>query len=273
MIRTVRSWRFAPLLLVVTVAGFCASAAGAQQPEAQASATGKFLNVKVPLFEVNKQTLLDALWKLAAGPASFGFGYEGVLKLKSSDPDIPDPQLKLQLKGKTVRQILDALCRADSRYTWSLDKATSTVNVFPKDVVNDPSYLLNRRLQRFELKNATNIDNALFAIPRQLPSPFEQVAVMQFNGDDRWPPTPWTATYHDLTVRQVVNRLKAHAGPCGVWTFGGAKDFRRFALFNTNFCTEKATPPWIQKIINAPCGGCVPGPLPCDGLMECCQRQ
>jgi hypothetical protein len=219
-----------------------------QQLGAQSAPEDKFLDTKVPEFELQDQTLVDGLWKLARAPAPFAFGFENVLKKRLADADIPDPKFSLQLKNTTVRGVLNALCEADSRFIWSMDGAT--VNVFPRAVTNDDSYLLNRRLERFELKNATDVDKGLFAIPQQLPPPFEQVAHAQAGGGDPYPPEPWTVTFLNLSVRQVVNRLALRGGPCGIWIFGGAADFRSFGFFNTYACS-KQQPPWIQKIIES----------------------
>ena len=203
---------------------------------ADAGQNKRFLETIVPDFEIHNQTLVDAMWKLARGPAPFGFGFEKVLKATLSAPEIADPKLNLTLKDKTVREILDALCLMDSRYTWSLDGVT--VNVFPRNLANDPLYLLNRRLDKFELKDAIDVQNGLLAIVRQLPPPAEQVAEAQVGGADPYPPEPWTVTFENLTVRQVVNRLATHGGQCAIWIFGGAQDFRAFGFFNTYLCSS-----------------------------------
>lgn len=206
------------------------------------------LDTKVAEFEMNNETLIDGLWKLARGPAPFGFGFEKVLKRKLSDPEVPDPPLRLHLKQKSIPEIFDALCEADSRYTWSMDGAR--VNFFPRNVMKDPAYLLNRKLRRFELRNATDVQNGLLAIVRQLPPPVEQIANAQMGGDDPYPPEPWNVTFENVTVRQVVNQLAEHGGNCAVWIFGGANDFRSFGFFNTFLCS-KVPAPWIQKVIES----------------------
>ena len=169
----------------------------------------------------------------------FGFGFEKILKPTLSGPDLPDPSLELKLQGKSIREILDALCKADPRYTWSQDG--STVNFFPRAVVEDPTYLLNRKLPKLELKNATDVQDGLLAIHRQLPPPAEQIAQAQAGGDDPYPPEPWTVTSENVTVRKVINRLAQHGGRYGIWIFGGSKDFRAFGFFNTH------PSPWLSK--------------------------
>jgi hypothetical protein len=232
--RSRRNFTPALLFILLTALWPVSEGAGAQQ-EAKPSAQGeKFLDTNVPEFDVHDLSLLNALWKLAGGPAPFGFGFEKVLKNRLSDPNIPDPHFSLRMRGKSAREILDALCRADSRYTWSSDG--TAVDIFPKNVVSDPSYLLNRKLETLELHNVTDVQGGLLAITRELPPPFEQVAIAQIGGADPYPAQPWTITFHNLTVRKAINRLAAHGGSCGTWIFGGAKDFRSFGFFNTYRC-------------------------------------
>lgn len=231
MIRPQRNTTRSFLVQVLFLSLGCTAAGAQQLPRSDREAEQEFLDVKVSEFQIHNATFADGLWKIAQAPEPFAFGFEKVLKRKLSDPDTPDPLLNLQLKDNTVRQILDALCRADSRYTWSLDG--TTVNVFPRDTISDSTYLLNRELARFELRNAKDVDEGLLAIFRQLPPPTEQIAEAQAGGGDPYPLQPWTISFENLTVRQVVNRLARHGGPCGTWIFGGAQDFRAFAFFNT----------------------------------------
>jgi hypothetical protein len=231
--------KYAALPFLVALLFGVSGAMAGNQSKTQSAPENKILDIKVPEFELHNQTLVDGLWKLAQAPGPFAFGYEKVLKKMLADPEIPDPSFSLQLKNKTVREVLDALCQADSRFTWVMDGAT--VNVFPRAVVNDPSYLLNRKLAKFELKNATDVQDGLLAIVHQLPPPIEQVANAQVGGADPYPQEPWTVTLENVTVRQVINRLAAHGGPCGIWIFGGANDFRSFGFFNTH------PSPWLLK--------------------------
>lgn len=234
-------------LLVILFSTLCAGAF-AQQAGTGVDAAAKLLELKIPEFEMRNETLLDGIWKLARIPVPFGFGFESVLKGSSGDPEIADPRFSFVLKGRSAREILDALCEADSRYIWSPDG--DTINVFPKDTAKSPTYLLNRRLDKFELREATDVDDGLLAIARQLPPPPEQIAHVQLNGNLTYPREPWTVTYQNVSVRQVVNRLAEHGGSCSVWTFGGSKDFRRFAFFN-NLRYPKQTPDWMRQIIES----------------------
>src|SRR5208282_2275772 len=224
---------------------------GAQQSGAQAGNEAKFLETRVPEFVVHGETLLDGTWKLARGPAPFRFGFEKILKKKFTDPEIAGPRFDLHLKDKTVREILDALCEADPRFAWSMDGAT--VNVFPRSVIGDDHYLLNRGMGSLELNNAVDIQDGLLAIVHQLPPPVEQVAISQIGGGDPYPPEPWTVTFKSMKVRQVMNRLTEHGGPCAIWIFGGSEDFRAFGFFNTDLCSPPPPPPsWAPKRVESP---------------------
>jgi hypothetical protein len=92
------------------------------RPEALANATNvdSALSTKVPEFNLNEETIEVGL-RLASGSAAFAMGFEHELKSKQTDPPILDPRLTLHLKTTTVREALDAMCRADSRYTMRLD--------------------------------------------------------------------------------------------------------------------------------------------------------
>jgi hypothetical protein len=203
--------------------------------EAPANATNgdSVLNTEVPEFNLTEETIEVGLKRLASGSAGFAMGFEHELKAKHTDPPILDPRLTLHLRTTTVREALDAMCRADRRYTWSKDDMF--INVYPSKTANDASYLLNRKLLRLDLKELTDIQQGLLAIVNQLPPPREQVAIAQIGGDDSYPPEPWTTSYEDLTVRQALNRLVHHMGERSSWAFIGSADFRAFAFNRQGF--------------------------------------
>jgi hypothetical protein len=191
------------------------------------------LSTSVPDFFLSSQTIFDGVSELNSEPVPLAFGFESVLKVKFDDPVMPDPLINLTLKDATVKEILDALCKADPRYIWSLDG--STVNIYPRKTVDDPSYLLNRRLNKLEIKNIIDIQQGLLAITQQLPAPQEQIAHAQMGGDTSYPPEPWTTTFENLTVRQAVNRLAGHMGAHSAWLFYGSQEFRAFSFYRLGF--------------------------------------
>jgi hypothetical protein len=157
------------------------------------------------------------------------FGFEEILTRKVSDTEVPAVKITVRLLNPTIREILNALCAADPRYTWSLDGLT--VNVFPSSTMTDSKYLLNRELASFRINGITEIDLGLLAIAQQLPGPMEQIAHAQVGGDASYPIEPWTASLGDLTVRQAINRLVEHMGSSSFWFFGGSDEFRYFAFY------------------------------------------
>jgi hypothetical protein len=79
------------------------------------------LSTTIPDFFLSSQTIFDGVSELNSESVPLAFGFEAVLKAKFDDPPIPDPFINVALKDATVKEILDALCKADPRYTWSLD--------------------------------------------------------------------------------------------------------------------------------------------------------
>ena len=193
------------------------------------------LNSEISVFNLNNESIEVGLKRLASTSAAFAMGFEHELKSKQADPPIKDPRLTLHLTVTTVRDALDAMCHADGRYTWSTDDAF--INVYPIKTQNDASYLMNRRLEKLNLKELTDIQQGLLAIVNQLPPQKEQVAIAQIGigVDDAYPPKPWTTSYENLTVRQAINRLVRHMGERSSWAFTGSTEFRAFAFDKRGF--------------------------------------
>jgi len=207
---------------------------------------------KISDFAMTQGTLFDGLKSLSSGPVPFALGFEETLREKFTDPATLDPRFDLHLRNKTVGEILDALCAADSRYAWSVDG--SAINVYPRATIGDVSYLLNRRLVKLNLNRIADIDQGLLAIAHQLPPPEEQLAHVQMGGDSSYPPQPWDASFQDLTVRQAINRLTAHMGPYACWVFHGSRDFRAFTFLRAGFHKEAETGTKVQEIITPQSG-------------------
>ena len=201
----------------------------------EATTVDTVLNSEISAFNVNNETIEVGLKRLTFTSAAFAMGFEHELKSKQTDPPIEDPRLTLHLTATTVRDALDAMCHADGRYTWSTDDVF--VNVYPIKTINDASYLMNRRLEKLELKELTDIQQGLLAIVNQLPPPKEQVAIAQIGiaVEDAYPPEPWTTSYENLTVRQAINRLVRHMGERSSWAFTGSTDFRAFGFDKRGF--------------------------------------
>jgi hypothetical protein len=202
----------------------------AQQESKEPNAKVSPLDAKISDFALDNRSILIGIEMLNRQSESISFGFEAILTVKHTDPPRAYPKITVQLTSPSTRQVLDALCAADPRYTWSLDG--STVNVFPRSTVTDLKYLLNRKLAEFRLDGITQIQEGLFAIADQLPGPLEQIAHAQIGGDATYPSKPWSVTFKNLTVRQAVNRLVEHMGTSSAWILGGSDEFRHFSFYS-----------------------------------------
>jgi len=91
------------------------------------------LEEKIQHFQLKNVSLLDALAELSSRSiAELHLGIEEVARERLSDPRDKSVSFSLDLKDKTFREILDALCSSDARYAWSLDG--SSINVYPRAV-------------------------------------------------------------------------------------------------------------------------------------------
>ncbi len=211
------------LLLLSVVLPRCVLASEA------ANVTEPPLNYRVERFTLDHETLLDGLKNLSSGSQPFSFGFEMPLRAEFRDVATPERIFEVDLKGKTIRELLDYMCLIDSRYAWSTEGAF--VNIYPRATETDSSYLLNRIIPTFAMHSVSNINQALFSMADQLPPPREQVAHVQAGGDSSYPLKPWTESFGRLTVRQAVNRLCQHLGPNSNWVLSGSSDFRGFGFF------------------------------------------
>lgn len=203
--------------------------------------TDSILSTKIAHFELQNQTLFDGVANLSAERIPLTIGFEDILKAKFADPPLQNPRFSVELVDTTVKEIVDRLCTIDNRYTWSLDEGT--LNVYPRAVIADQTYFLNRHLPSLDLEKITTTDQGLLAIANQLSPPHEQIAIAQVGGDDSYPLEPWTAVFENITVRQAINRLAAHMGPRSQWVFSGSRDFRSFAFFKAGFNPRPAPNP------------------------------
>lgn len=215
------------LLCFSTLAFFLSALDGSGSPDMMPSA-------RVEHFQLANQTFADGVRLLHSQHVHLNLGFESVLKAKYSDPPPAEPRFNLNLDGKTIGQILDNLCEMDSRYAWSHDG--SAINIYPKSTIGDPTYLLNRKIAKLELKNSTDPYQVLKYISQALGPPPEQLGYTHAGGNVLYS-EPWTVTFQNLTVREIINRITAHLGPQGGWIFYGSRDVRWF-----NFHKEPLNP-------------------------------
>jgi hypothetical protein len=93
---------------------------------------------------------------------------------------------------------------------------------------------LNRELDSIALKNIKGPSDALTPLVKLLPG--EQFGYRGIGiGVNNDYPEPWNAVFHNLTVRQLMNRLSEHNGPRGGWIWNGSRGQRFFAYYERGF--------------------------------------
>ena len=221
------------LLLVelVAVAGFSAVK---DQGLTSAPQAEPLLDQKVKRFEVVDESLVG-IAKLSQLPIGLHFGVEEILGDTLRDPIARNVRFTVDLLDKTIREILDALCQSDLRYRWSAGRAT--INVDPRSIVGDASYLLNRQIKRIALEGVPDPEQALKPLDRQLLPRREQLGYSGVGGNSTYA-KPWTVGFEDIAVRQFINRIAEHMGPRTSWFWKGTKKERFFTFIKGGVRTE-----------------------------------
>jgi hypothetical protein len=188
------------------------------------------LDSMVPTFEVENVTFVEALSELSREPtAGMHFGIEEVLRERT---EAGDPRFSILLQNATIRHILDQLCGHDGRYMWERDGAT--INIYPKSIKGESSYLLNRHLEKISVREIPNPEAALAFLDRQLPPPREQLGYAGAGGDSAYQ-KPLSETFSAITIRQFINRISERMGTHTTWIFYGSKEERLFSFWKGGF--------------------------------------
>ena len=176
----------AVLLLAVATLGF-----GQAQPSNKPTS---HLEVRIERFEVTDAILRDAVSRLSLEKLSgLHLGFEEIIRNRiQDDPRSVSPHFSLHLQKKSVQEILDALCQADERYTWSEDG--SSVNIFPRATEDDPSYLLNLKIDRLDVTAIPDPDQALTPLSKLFPQ--QQVGYFGPGLGDNTYAEPWTMVFN-----------------------------------------------------------------------------
>jgi hypothetical protein len=78
------------------------------------------LNSRVAQFELTDATMIDGLSKLSDEPiAGLHLGIEEIIQDKVSEHTDRSVRFSVSLHNVSVRDIIDTLCKSDSRYMWS----------------------------------------------------------------------------------------------------------------------------------------------------------
>jgi hypothetical protein len=191
------------------------------------------LDVMVDYFDVTEASLRDALSELSLkNVQGLHLGFEEIIRNKiQDDPRASGAHFSLHLRDKTVREILNELCKSDARYSWSEDGAT--INVYPRATAGDSSYLLNLTIEKIDINDVPDPDQALTPLSKYFPKQQVGYAGSILGGNAY--AEPWTTGFERLTVRQFINRIAEHIGPRTSWVWQGGKDERMFTFLKGGF--------------------------------------
>lgn len=177
------------------------------------------LGVVIDRFDITDAILRDGLSELSPkNVEGLHLGFEEIIRDRIQDaPGAQGPHFSLHLQRKTVRDVLDELCKSDGRYEWSEDGAS--VNVYPRATADGASYLLNLWIDKIGVS--------------KIPDPDAGPGL----GDNAYA-EPWTAVFERLTVRQFIDRIAEHMGPRTSWVWQGGKNERMFTFVKGGFHTQ-----------------------------------
>ena len=158
---------------------------------------------------------------MAAVLANFAADYNVTIGFET-DPEKPQSQITLDLRGVNFRQILDGIVQAEPRYRWREDNGG--IDVMP---INGVLGLLDSRIQTFQLKDVNRVQAAsrLFSLPEVRP-------VLLAKGLRPRTPSPPSDRIKDeklsfdlrrVTLRQALHRI-AHDSGANFWVFRSYPD-------------------------------------------------
>jgi hypothetical protein len=197
------------------------------------------LDARVGHFDVTDAILRDGISELSLKNVDgLHLSFEEIIQDRiQDDPRGLSAHFSLHLENKEVREILDALCESDSRYTWS--EEGNYINVYPRTTKNDPSYLLNLRIDRIVVTDIPDPDQGLTPLSKLFPG--QQVGYFGPGLGDNAYTKPWTVVFEGLTVRQFINRIAEHMGPRTSWVWEGGQGERMFTFLKGGFNTSRGT--------------------------------
>jgi hypothetical protein len=196
-------------------------------PRAQESTTPAKkdpFNQVVELVELKDETIFDEIARLNQA-FDISISIEGILPANGT---LPNPKFTARIEKQTISDLLTWLCALDTRYTWARDG--NMANLFPRAFLNDKNYFFNRVLREVHFQEIRESGVAAMEVVHQLGDPNENLYFMGIGGTQGFA-KPWTETFHDITVRQALNRIAQQLGPTYGWQIGGITN-QRMIMFH-----------------------------------------
>jgi len=186
------------------------------------------LDLRVPLFEVENATMEKALTEL-----KFRWRIQVCLeKVPKESEDEKEATISVKLENATVREVLEALVKADPRYYWEvyesyLDKSASLINILPVDAKADPNNPMNIKVEKAMIKDATpysaiaGIDYWIPELVRKL-HPHGVLGHAFYGIGAKVKVFKIYFEFEGLTVREILNEIALRSGGLG-WIFEQVK--------------------------------------------------
>jgi hypothetical protein len=173
--------------------------------------------------ELKNDTILDALAKINER-TDMAISVELQLKANVSDPNPSYRRFTAVIPPGTVGAQINRICELDPKLKWSRYK--NTINVYQRTPANaKDTYFVNRVVPNLTADDATDPKDIIFAALKRLPGPLEQIAFLQSGGEFQFA-KPWSVSFANLTVREVLDEAAEHVGSGYGWTLSGADNFR-----------------------------------------------
>jgi len=174
------------------------------------------LGVRIPSYEVQDVTMEQALSELQRWRV-VRFGLEKV-PLEEGKEDV---RFSVSLRDASVREILEALVKADKRYTWrryegyrpNVPTQTDLINVLPVGGDKDPDNLMNIRAKKAVVNYPGMPHNAISYISYFVPEIARKLYQGTIAGSMAGGPFGGNMSvelkieFRDLTVREILNEL------------------------------------------------------------------
>jgi hypothetical protein len=204
--------------------GAWGSSLGPQDSAAPLKADQDPLTQIVGRVQLNNESIFSEITRLGQ-EFDISISIEGVLPTSGQ---IANPKFTAAAENQTIAMALDWLCARDTRYAWIRDG--NMVNLLPRSSLNDKSYSFNRILPNLQFQDVRESGVAAMEVVYQLGDPNEQLYFMGVGGTQNFA-KPWTAAFHDITVREALNRIAQQLGPSYGWQIGGTTK-QRMIMFH-----------------------------------------
>lgn len=193
------------------------------------------LNQMVETAQLTNETIFNEIARLNQA-FDIPISIEGILPKSGT---VLNPKFTVAVQHQTVAEILDWLCTIDARYTWNRDG--NMVNLFPRAALNDSRYFFNKLLPELDFREVREVADAAMAVVHQLGDPNERLYFMGIGGTQQFA-KPWTATFHEITVRRALNQIAERLGPTYGWQIGGTEG-QRMIMFHYKLGAQQLKSP------------------------------